>query len=784
MRKLCTHLLLYGGWRSFTIFILLSSCALGQGYEINGRAFNEQGKKIGPVRLVLYDQDKKKVIEVETPNSGKFKLKNIPDGKYVLNIYGPDGYGVTENITINEDNISELQPKLNPNPDQVQIRTEAAGNGASLNWQAIPGSSEYIVYRNNDEIGTVRETFYLDAVEPGQSFSYTVVAVKSDKSIGGRSITEYGKASMSPPENVNPEVKKNTIKLTWDAVKEATGYAIYRDGEKVNSTPDNEYTDFKLKYETEYSYTLSTLDHQSDEGNQSASIFSSTHPEIAKVKGLKAESGANEVALSWKTAKNSISYYVYKNGALIDSTTSLTVNISTEAGAENCFTVAGVDKYGSIGPKSDAKCDKSQFSPPDTINAVNDRRNNNLISWNFVEGASSYNLYANGKLQTNTSKNEINLKKLKWDTEYTYYITSLTEDGVEGPASPEYKVITPKIYTIEGLLLDETGDANNVDQAKVFLYDSSGTNLVEEFVVSRNGKFRFDKEIIADHYTIMAYGNGSGNGGDRIHVVNADISDLKIPLSTEGLRSKTLVERGVGQLTVHWSDIPQAKSYNIYKNDRMIQNVVGDTSYVDIVAPGVPTSYFIRSMDLYDLEGPESNIVTEKASFPPPDLSISVVAGGYTIEGSGRIINLSWPEVPGVTKYALYRDGELLTKQSELQYEEKDLDWSTTYVYGINSIDADDIEGVNFVDSVTTHPKVSTPVFKLEGKVNSVEISWEEIPGMAGKYKIFRNGGNIADLDALSFIDPVTPGTEYCYTVAAEDTFKTVSPDAEIQCQK
>ena len=157
MRKLCTPLPFYGGWRSFTLFILLSSYALGQGYEIAGRAFNEQGKKIGPVRLVLYDQDKKKVIEVETPNSGKFKLKNIPDGKYVLNIYGPDGYGITENITVNGDKISDLQPKLNPNPDQVQIRTEAAGNGASLNWQAIPGSSEYIVYLSLIHIPSPRD---------------------------------------------------------------------------------------------------------------------------------------------------------------------------------------------------------------------------------------------------------------------------------------------------------------------------------------------------------------------------------------------------------------------------------------------------------------------------------------------------------------------------------------------------------------------------------------------------------------------------------------------------
>ena len=148
-----------------------------------------------------------------------------------------------------------------------------------------------------------------------------------------------------------------------------------------------------------------------------------------------------------------------------------------------------------------------------------------------------------------------------------------------------------------------------------------------------------------------------------VHVTNNDITGLKIDLSTEGLRSDVIVERGVGQLTVHWSDIPQAKSYNIYKNERKIQNIINDTSYVDIVAPGVPTSYMVRSIDLYDLEGPTSNTATEKASYPPPELAVSVIAGGYAIEGSGRLINLSWPEVPGVEKYALYRDGELLAKQ-------------------------------------------------------------------------------------------------------------------------
>ena len=770
--------------RSLFIYLSLFNLLFSQSFEISGRTFNEAGKKLGPSRVILYDASKKRVAELETPASGKFKFKNLSDGKYILNFYSKDGYGLTENVSIEGTDKKDVNPKLNPNPDQVQLNIRPTVEGASLKWRAISDAANYIIYRDNKEITTTNQTSYIDKVEPGKTYGYNVIVIKNDQSMSARSITEYGKTLMLPPENIEAKAKKNNVKLTWFPVENATGYNVYRDGEMVNATADNSYTDFNLKYETEYSYTTSTLDHQADEGDQSNNVFTSTHPKISKLKGLKADSGENQVLLNWKAADNAIKYYIYQNGSLVDSSTTLSAKIKTDAGTENCFSISGVDQYGSVGQRSDAACDKSVFSPPDSISVINNKRNSNYISWKGVEGASSYNLYANENLQTNTSKLEITLKGLKWDFDYVYYLTSLTEDGVEGPKSGEYSVRTPKIFSINGILYDENGDDKNVDQAKVFLYDSSSTNLLEEYVVSRNGKFSLENEIISGNYVIMVYGNGSGNGGERVEVINTDIENLRIDLSTEGLRPEVWVERGVGQLTAHWSDIPQAKSYNVYKNDRLIQNVIGDTSFVDIVAPGVPTSYMVRSIDLYDLEGPTSNTVTEKASYAPPELSITVVAGGYAIDGSGRHIDLSWVEVPGVQKYALYRDGELLTKTSDLAFEERELNWNTTYVYGINSIDNDDFEGVNFVDTVTTHPEVTAPNFKLEGKVNSIKISWDAIPGMEGKYKIFRNGGNIADLDALEFIDPVTPGTEYCYTLAAEDTFKTVGPDAEIQCAK
>ncbi|GIS54323.1 hypothetical protein Ct9H90mP29_13650 [bacterium] len=36
---------------------------------------------------------------------------------------------------------------------------EAAGNGASLNWQSVAQAADYIVYRDNNEIGQYVKLF-------------------------------------------------------------------------------------------------------------------------------------------------------------------------------------------------------------------------------------------------------------------------------------------------------------------------------------------------------------------------------------------------------------------------------------------------------------------------------------------------------------------------------------------------------------------------------------------------------------------------------------------------
>ena len=140
--------------------VLFFSIIHGQSYEISGRTFNEAGKKIGPSTIIVYDANKKRVAELETPSSGKFKFKNLPDGKYIINFYASNGYGLTENVSLSGADKKDVNPKLNPNPDQAQLKIKPTTDGASLKWRAVSGAANYIIYRDNKEITTTNQTSY------------------------------------------------------------------------------------------------------------------------------------------------------------------------------------------------------------------------------------------------------------------------------------------------------------------------------------------------------------------------------------------------------------------------------------------------------------------------------------------------------------------------------------------------------------------------------------------------------------------------------------------------
>ena len=98
-----------------------------------------------------------------------------------------------------------------------------------------------------------------------------------------------------------------SVKLTWEANDEASGFNIYRDGEKIAELDASarEYTDKGLEWNTTYSYKIEALDDNFDALVVEGRVSTGTQP---------------RVRLSWSTS-DADSYVLYKNNSKIKTFT-------------------------------------------------------------------------------------------------------------------------------------------------------------------------------------------------------------------------------------------------------------------------------------------------------------------------------------------------------------------------------------------------------------------------------------------------------------------------------
>ena len=145
---------------------------------------------------------------------------------------------------------------------------------------------------------------------------------------------------------------------------------------------------------------------------------------------------------------------------------------------------------------------------------------------------------------------------------------------------------------------------------------------------------------------------------------------------------------------------------------------------------------------------------------------------------------MDWQAVAGVNQYALYKNGELLSKRSETTFLDTNLVYGAEYTYEINSIDKNDLEGVNCPKIVVkTHTELTIPDLTLNSMINAINLKWTAVES-AVNYKIYRNTNYLADSPEPSFIDNVKPEIQYKYSVAAEDMYQTIGPPAIVQSSK
>lgn len=141
-------------------------------------------------------------------------------------------------------------------------------SGVKLTWGKVTGAKKYYVYRkttNGDwkKLATVTSTSYTDkSANSGTTYQYRIRAISdNNNSAYGASIS---KRFLSAPKLTKISASSSGVKVTWDKVKGAKGYYVYRktgssDWKKVGTVSSDStlsYRDKTAKKGVTYTYSV------------------------------------------------------------------------------------------------------------------------------------------------------------------------------------------------------------------------------------------------------------------------------------------------------------------------------------------------------------------------------------------------------------------------------------------------------------------------------------------------------------------------------------------------
>ncbi len=193
----------------------------------------------------------------------------------------------------------------------------------TLFWEQTDDAEGYEIYRKTEdaefeklaEFGVDEEPVYSDLdVLNGETYTYSVVAIKGNLRSSYSKITEITFISLDTPELVSAEMTRDGIYVKWNTVADAEGYTLYR---KTETTEWTEIADFKgdvksfedttVKGGEVYSYTVKAYNGAIESGCD----YDGVGTIFLSIPKLKAASNATKgIKITWEKVKGANGYII------------------------------------------------------------------------------------------------------------------------------------------------------------------------------------------------------------------------------------------------------------------------------------------------------------------------------------------------------------------------------------------------------------------------------------------------------------------------------------------
>ena len=545
--------------------------------------------------------------------------------------------------------------------------------------------------------------------EKGQSFYYNYGWRDMVESMGGNvrikaytdDTDEVQIQKPSAPSGLSVSNTIASLTLKWNAVKDATGYEIYRAGtdgkySKITTVTSTSYVDTNVKNNTQYSYKIKAYNAAGASAFSTAASLKKTQ---ISVSNLKADATGNKVQLSWTGGVTGAEgYVIYRRTeggsyAEIGRTSGNAYSDTISAGIKYYYAVAVYS-----GSRTEDKCPEvgAMYLAEPAVTGASNITSGVQVKWSQVTGATGYIVYRKG-----AGKGWARIADIKEGSTVNYTDTTAASG-------------TTYTYTVRAYNKDTMSDWNSTKS----LMRISDTTLTGASNITSGVQVKWSQVTGATGYIV--YRKGAGKGWARIADIKSgstvSYTDKTAASSTtytytvrayngntmgDWHSAKSLMRisdttlTGASNITsgvqVKWSRVTGATGYIVYRKSasgswgRIADIKSGSTvSYTDTTAAsGTTYTYTVRAYNGNTM-GDWHSAKSVKRLSDPKLASASKVSGG---------INVRWTGVTGATGYIVYRKsgsgswGRIadIKSGSTVSYTDRTAKAGTTYTYTVRA---------------------------------------------------------------------------------------------------
>lgn len=498
------------------------------------------------------------------------------------------------------------------------LSAAAEGNSVDLSWTEATDAIGYNVYRSASAKGSyvkvnvnpITEASYTDKTAAAlTTYYYKVTAVHyTAESVMSSAIEVATTIGLKVDE-----ASMTSVKLSWAAIANATGYTVYRaeaaDGEFVALQAEpitvTSFEDSELEANKTYYYQVTVwISGQESAPSDTVAVQTLADPPAIPT-GLNVdEVTTSTVKLSWTTVEAAEGYNVYRAAAIDGDYVKVTAEALESASytdsslASNTvyfYKVTAVNLKGEseLSEAVEARTQQLPLTVPTGLQVSETNATSVSLTWAAVEGATGYYVYRatalEGPYEAVTAQaiawNSYTDTGLTPETTYYYKVSAAeglneTEQSVEVEATTTEAGVTPEVPGVPTGLSVEEVTSTSVSLSWTATDNAVGYNVYR--TDSADGPYTL---ITAEALTSAGYtDNGLAAGTTYYYTVTAIHAEGESASSTV-LSVKTLQEDGGGtpgesgevptgllvgaattsSITIIWNEVADAIGYNVYR---------------------------------------------------------------------------------------------------------------------------------------------------------------------------------------------------------------------------